>query len=131
MGQRLIDEFLARTKTTRCSEYREIAERIAKVGFRMFLNVGAAVAAWSADGTECSIVLEDNPLAEFVELPESLASLKYSNVLAGAIQGALEAVNVDAKCELVKDSASGDDTTELRLKFIAAKPEQYPFKDDD
>ena len=30
IGQRLIDEYLAKSKTTRCSDFRETAERIAK-----------------------------------------------------------------------------------------------------
>ena len=37
-------------------------------------------------------ILEDNPLTDFVELPEGLAGLKYCNVLAGVIRGALEMV---------------------------------------
>lgn len=37
-------------------------------------------------------ILEDNPLADFVELPEQLAGLKYSNLLCGVIRGALEMV---------------------------------------
>lgn len=31
MGVRLIDEFLAKTKTIKCGDFRETAERIAKV----------------------------------------------------------------------------------------------------
>lgn len=131
MGQRLIDEFLAKTKITKCSEYREIAERIGRIGFKMFLGVNATVSDWSSDGSECSLTLESNPLAEYVEIPENLKGLRYSNIIPGAIRGALEAVNVDANCDLAEDSAAGDDSTVLRLKFIAAKPEEYPFKDDD
>lgn len=37
-------------------------------------------------------ILEDNPLADFVELPEQLAGLKYSNLLCGVIRGALDMV---------------------------------------
>lgn len=37
-------------------------------------------------------ILEDNPLTDFVELPEQLAGLKYSNLLCGVIRGALEMV---------------------------------------
>ena len=32
MGIRLIDEFLAKTKTTKCGDFRETADKIAKVG---------------------------------------------------------------------------------------------------
>jgi hypothetical protein len=37
-------------------------------------------------------VLSDNPLADFVELPEELRGLHYSNLLAGVVRGALEQV---------------------------------------
>lgn len=37
-------------------------------------------------------VLEDNPLVDFVELPEDCSNLKYCNVLCGVIRGALEMV---------------------------------------
>ncbi|KAL6766806.1 BET3 [Auxenochlorella protothecoides x Auxenochlorella symbiontica] len=131
IGQRLIDEYLARSKTTSCSDFKEVAERIAHVGFRMFLNTSARVAAWAPDGRSCSLILEDNPLTDFVELPEQLRGLSYSNILCGVIRGALEMVNIDAECSFVRDSLRGDDATELRLTFVAAAPEAYPYKDDD
>ena len=37
-------------------------------------------------------VLEDNPLVDFVELPENCNDLKFCNVLCGVIRGALEMV---------------------------------------
>lgn len=37
-------------------------------------------------------ILEDNPLTDFVELPESYSGLIYCNVLCGVIRGALEMV---------------------------------------
>lgn len=40
-----------------------------------------------------SIIIEENPLAEFVELPDSyMKSLWYSNVLCGVIRGSLDMV---------------------------------------
>lgn len=106
-------------------------DRIAKVAFKMFLNTTATVANWNAEGTECSLLLQENPLAEFVELPEQLHSLRYSNVLCGAIRGALEMINMSVECEFVRDVLNGDDTTEIRLKLLAAPTELYPFRDDD
>jgi hypothetical protein len=38
-------------------------------------------------------VLEDNPLTDFVELPESCSKLIYCNILCGVIRGALEMVS--------------------------------------
>ena len=39
-------------------------------------------------------VLEDNPLVDFVELPDNCSALKYCNVLCGVIRGALEMVKL-------------------------------------
>lgn len=41
---------------------------------------------------ECSVTFEENPLTDFVELPEGLQGLKYCNCICGAIRGALEMV---------------------------------------
>ncbi|PNX97303.1 trafficking protein particle complex subunit 3-like protein, partial [Trifolium pratense] len=60
------------------------------VGFKMFLGVTASVTNWDAEGTTCSIVLEDNPLVDFVELPDNYQGLYYCNILSGVIRGALD-----------------------------------------
>jgi hypothetical protein len=142
IGVRIVDEFLAKSRTGRCASFREAAEVVARQALPMFLNVGATVTNWSADGTECSLVrrwwcgvlrggygggradarctllsattyachyklgtnspnttkpnkvLADNPLADFVELPDEYrADLQYSALLAGAVRGALEMVS--------------------------------------
>lgn len=59
----------------------------------MFLGVTASVTNWDADGTCCSIVLEDNPLVDFVELPDTCQGLYYCNILSGVVRGALEMVS--------------------------------------
>lgn len=67
----------------------------------MFLGVTASVTNWDADGTCCSIVLEDNPLVDFVELPDTCQGLYYCNILSGVVRGALEMVS----CNLVYHTA--------------------------
>lgn len=64
-----------------------------QVGFKMFLGVTASVTNWDADGTSCSLVLEDNPLVDFVELPDTCQGLYYCNILSGVVRGALEMVS--------------------------------------
>lgn len=64
-----------------------------QVGFKMFLGISATVTNWNADGTCCSIILEDNPLVDFVELPDTCQGLYYCNILSGVIRGALEMVS--------------------------------------
>jgi hypothetical protein len=61
----------------------------------MFLGISAQVTNWDAKSNEFSLILEDNnPLTEFVELPDSYNGLFYSNILCGVIRGALEMVGL-------------------------------------
>ncbi|KAK9791177.1 hypothetical protein WJX73_007611 [Symbiochloris irregularis] len=132
IGVRLIDEFLAKSKINKCVDFRDSAEKLAKVGFKMFLNTTASVTSWNAEGTECSLILEDNPMTDFVELPEGCSrKLRYCNLLCGVIRGALRMVNLNVSCNFVQDVLWDDPVSELRLKLISTGAENYPFKDDD
>lgn len=77
----------------RCADLRETADTIAKMGFKMFLNITPQVTNWSASGDAFSLILDPNPLTEFVELPDDKHKLNYSNMLCGVIRGALEMVS--------------------------------------
>jgi hypothetical protein len=102
IGLRLIEDYLAKTNTAQCSSFRETAEMISKVGFKVFLNVTPTVrwvgegAAGGDGGRETfGLLFEENPLADFVELPDdgrAQDELWYSNILCGVIRGALEMV---------------------------------------
>ena len=60
----------------------------------MFLGVTATVANYDANKKEFSLILDENPLAEFVELPDEYKdSLWYCNIYCGVIRGALEMVS--------------------------------------
>ncbi|XP_026406831.1 trafficking protein particle complex subunit 3-like isoform X1 [Papaver somniferum] len=147
IGIRLIDEFLAKSNVSSCADFKESADVIAKacflcskkssnttpnyVGFKMFLGVTATVANWDADGTSCSLILEDNPLVDFVELPDTCQGLYYCNVLSGVIRGALEMVSMKTEVTWVRDMLRGDDAYELRVKLLKQVPEEYPYKDDE
>ncbi|KAL1206508.1 hypothetical protein V5N11_027081 [Cardamine amara subsp. amara] len=131
IGIRLIDEFLAKSGVSRCVDFKETAEMIAKVGFKMFLGVTASVTSWDADGTCCSIVLEDNPLVDFVELPDTCQGLYYCNVLSGVIRGALEMVSMKTEVTWTRDVLRGDDAYELQVKLLKQIAEEYPYKDDE
>ncbi|RYR68497.1 hypothetical protein Ahy_A03g014999 isoform A [Arachis hypogaea] len=148
IGIRLIDEFLAKSNVSRCVDFRETADVIAKlvcsisdalsislsgleqqcnvVGFKMFLGVTASVSNWDAEGTCCSIILEDNPLVDFVELPDTCQGLYYCNMLSGVIRGALEMVSMKTEVTWIRDVLRGDD-----VKLLKQVPEEYPYKDDE
>ncbi|KAK6427972.1 hypothetical protein LTR95_015887, partial [Oleoguttula sp. CCFEE 5521] len=70
IGLRLIEDFLAKSNTGACQNLRETAEVISKTGFKIFLNITPVVSGWSSDGRSFGLVFEENPLADFVELPD-------------------------------------------------------------
>lgn len=69
-----------------------------QIGFKIFLNITPTVSNWTADNKQFSLIFEENPLADFVELPDdgkAQDELWYSNILCGVIRGALEMVFTD------------------------------------
>ena len=60
----------------------------------MFLGVTPSVTKWSPAADEFSLIVDNNPLAEFVELPPEHEKLIYSNLLCGVLRGALEMVSI-------------------------------------
>lgn len=113
IGVRLVDEFLAKAQIGACQSFQETAEVIAKAGFKMFLGVTADVVG--ATATEFRLQLTENPLAEFVELPEQYGSLAYSNLLCGVLRGALEMVQMRVECTLTKDTLWGHEAMEIHV----------------
>ncbi|KAL9940880.1 hypothetical protein V8E36_000368 [Tilletia maclaganii] len=201
IGTRLIEDFLARSGLPRCTDFTTVGHVVAKVGFKMFLNVSPGVimisqptqplaaSAQGADGSaaasaagaaagggvavppaavtttsantsstlagasgagngsgpaaggpgsssqphqEFALTLDENPLAEFVELPPDAREkgLWFSNVLCGVIRGALEMVQMQVEAYFVSDVLRGDEVTELRVRLIRTLDEEVPIADD-
>ena len=117
MGGRMVDEFLARSGVQDCSNFKETADNIAKVGFKMFLGIVAEVTDWNEDNTAFTLKVGDNPITDFVELPDSYKDIKYCNILCGIISGALEMVQLHVECSMVKDMLRGDEWNEIRVEL--------------
>ena len=134
MGMRLIEEFLAKTGIERCSNFQTTARAIAERALPMFLGVRGTARPAEGDetGKECVIILREIPLAEFVEIPQQYQGLKYCNLVAGVIEGALARVSLSVQCDIVKDMLCGAQEYELSLKLLQdAQPEKYPFDEND
>ncbi len=112
MGERLVDDFFIRDKEMVqrtqevgpqgiCQSLRHVVDRLARRAFPMFLGMSDGdikVEEAQPDPkapprtTAYDLVfVRDTPLVMFVELPKSLreAGIWYSNVLCGAIEGAV------------------------------------------
>jgi hypothetical protein len=57
----------------------------------MYLGINCDVLVYS--DKEFGLIFTDNPLNDYVELPEKYQGLWYSNLLCGIIRGSLEIVN--------------------------------------
>ncbi|KAJ5496323.1 Transport protein particle (TRAPP) component [Penicillium fimorum] len=133
IGMRLIEDFLAKSGVGRCANFRETADMIAKVGFKIFLNVTPTVTNWTSDNTQFSLIFEDNPLADFVELPDdgrAQDELWFSNILCGVLRGSLEMVQMQIEAHFVSDVLRGDDTTEMRVSLVRYIEDEMPPEEE-
>lgn len=120
-----------------------------KIGFKAFLNITPTIThgppppapsgnvrnsatSQPSAGSTFTLTLEENPLAEFVELPDEVieGELWFSNVLCGVIRGALEMVQMQVSVEFVSDVLRGDETTEMQVKLLKYLEEEVPIADD-
>ncbi|GAA5987525.1 hypothetical protein JCM11641_007174 [Rhodosporidiobolus odoratus] len=137
IGVRLIEDFLARTGLARCKDFAEVAEVLSKVAFRSFLSITPTVIQHpAAPPTQpqpaFSLMFDENPLTDFVELPEEAVEggLVYAKILEGVVRGSLEMVQTSVEAKIVSDTLRGDEKTELRVTLIRYLEEEMPPADD-
>ncbi|CAB4256023.1 similar to Saccharomyces cerevisiae YKR068C BET3 Hydrophilic protein that acts in conjunction with SNARE proteins in targeting and fusion of ER to Golgi transport vesicles [Maudiozyma barnettii] len=131
IGVRLIEDFLARTALPRCQDMQETSEALSKCAFKVFLNITPRVTNWSSTKDTFSLIIDENPLSDFVELPmDAMEQLWYSNVLCGVLKGALEMVQLDCDVFFVSDILRGDQQTELRVKLNKVLKDEIPIGED-
>ncbi|XP_077343202.1 trafficking protein particle complex subunit 3-like protein [Lithobates pipiens] len=125
IGVRLIEDFLANSGIKKCRSYSETVDIIAKVAFKMYLGITPSTIGGNDGGNEFSLILDKNPLVDFVEeLPSGRPSLSYCNLLSGVLRGALEMIHLPAEVTFVQDRLKGDDVTEIGITFLKKNDEK-------
>ncbi|XP_005409801.1 PREDICTED: trafficking protein particle complex subunit 3-like protein isoform X2 [Chinchilla lanigera] len=99
-----------------------------QVAFKMYLGVTPSVTCNNSSKNEFSLILDKNPLSEFVEeLPAGRSSLCYCNLLCGIIRGALEMVHLAVDVMFLQDRLKGDSVTEIGITFLK-QPEKKKYR---
>ncbi|KAJ1508024.1 transport protein particle 22 kDa subunit [Coelomomyces lativittatus] len=132
MGCRLIEEFVSKAQIGRCKDFKETCDIVAKVGFKMFLNIVPQVK--EIDSKTYSFLFEETPLSDYVEVPEMYQKkdppLYYSNVICGCIRGALEMIQLQVEVHWVSDVLLGDEVSELRIQLVKVLEDEIPAGED-
>ena len=98
----------------------------------MFLGVTAEVVNFDSENKAFSLILRENPLADFVILPAAYSNkLWYSNILCGVIRGSLEMLNMKVNAYFKKDILRGHDCTEIRVELKEIIKDKYEEDEDE
>ncbi|XP_066463427.1 trafficking protein particle complex subunit 3-like protein [Eleutherodactylus coqui] len=129
IGIRLVEDFLANSGIKKCRSYSETVDIIAKVAFKMYLGITPSTIGGNQNGNGFSLILDKNPLVDFVEeLPSGRSSLSYCSLLSGVLRGALEMIHLPADVTFVQDRLKGDDVTEIGITFLRKTDERKAKK---
>lgn len=105
IGCRMIDEFLAATPSIHCTQFHQTAQGIC-AALTMFLGCrDVKLSTVQTDSGSYEIKVMDNPLERYCKLPSQLGNLSFSQIICGAIRGALSMIGFNVKVTIVPTEA--------------------------
>lgn len=97
IGVRMADEFLASSPSTHCTKFSQTAAGVC-LAIKTFLGCTDVSSSGAApESTVYDISVGDNPLERYLRLPSQLSTLCYSQIICGAIRGALQVIGFNTK----------------------------------
>lgn len=116
IGVRCIEEYLAKASLLdggikNVTSFADTADSL-KVALKMFLGVLPDV---SMQQSKYTLIFHENPLALFVELPESAQGMEYNQLVAGMVRGMLEQLQYDVDAKFTASQLNGDETNEIEV----------------
>lgn len=115
IGQRCVDEYLARFEHP-CRTFKETADGVCGA-LQYFLQVSNVTSTFQQDGNSYIITLSENPLERHMQLPPQLGNLSFSQMLCGALRGALKMIGFEVAVSLVAPPAHPTTTTPFVLQI--------------
>ena len=123
MGKRLLDDLIDDFQKKIDSSNSKLMEILIKQLAQYYLGIIASLNQLSEK--EYHLVFNENPISFYVELPEELNDLCYSNIICGIFRGMLEVSGFEIKCEFVKDKMKGDDVNDLKIELVKIIEERF------
>ena len=123
MGKRLLDDLIDDFQKKIDSSNSKLMEILIKQLAQYYLGIISSLSQVSEK--EYHLVFKENPISFYVELPEELNNLCYSNIICGIFRGMLEVSGFEIKCEFVKDKMKGDDVNDLKIELVKIIEERF------
>ena len=128
MGKRLVDDLIDDfQRGLDVSDQNKLMEKLIIQLTQYYLGILGTFNQVSEK--EYHLIFPENPISFYVELPESLDGLCYSNIICRMLRGMLETSGFEIQCEFVKDKMKGDELNDLKITLVKYIEER--FVDDE
>ena len=123
IGKRLVDDLIDDFQRVDQSDQNKLMEKLICQLAQHYLGI---IGNYNQVGeNEFHLKFNQNPISLYVELPESLEGLCYSNIICGIMRGMLEITGFEVKCEFIKDKMKGDDINDNKITLVKYIEERF------